>query len=210
MKKSWAIVSISILAICACASVGLLAYVVISTSMPVTASTDFQPTPIISVSLPTFAPPPTLTPTPTLAPPALVDEKCLTSLDYVNKVTVILAGWDETAPEFAALMDKAGADPNIVSDPSWQNHVEIDLAKFDKVATQLEALKAPHGLQKVDIQIKAASSEVHSFARDMRDGIHNLDATAVNNSVTHLKNFNKYMDKATQEIKVAPQDDTCG
>ena len=210
MKKNTAIIITSLLGICAISSVALLAYIMISPSsfFPVTSS--IQSTPMALVDQSKSAPPPTLTPTPTLVPAVQTSGKgCLTSLDYLSKIEIIAGGWEEFTPDFIDLMDKVDKNPNLTSDPSWQQRMEIDLVKFDKSAGQLQALKAPRGLLKVDAQYKLAAAELLSFTSDVRDAIHKQDIDALSISNPHMDNFKNYMDKATNATKAAKYDDTC-
>ena len=211
MKNNTGIIIISLLGICAISSVALLVYVLMSPSSFFPATSSIQSTPIALVDQPKTVPPPTFTPTPTLVPAAQASGKgCLSSLDYLSKIEIIAGSWEEFTPDFIDLMDKADKNPTLISDASWQQRMEIDLVKFDKSAGQLQALKAPRGLLKVDAQYKLAAAELLAFTSDMRDAIHkqNIDALRISNP--HMENFKNYMDKANSAIKAAKYDDTCG
>ena len=216
MNKKLAVLTISILAICACSSVLLLVFVVTSgpTFFAAPAPTDtliiLPQTPAVAV----LEVPPTFTPLPTLIPISKstsvpVTGNCLTPVEYASKVENLGKGWEAALNDFAGLMDKAGSDANLISDPSWQAQVEIDLTKIDTVAYQVQALNAPRGLKAVDTQLKAAASEALSFSSDVRNGIHTMDSASLTKAVTHMNNFNDIMKKATAEIQKASTDDTC-
>ena len=179
-----------------------------SSIIPVTSS--IQSTPIAVVYQSTSVAPPTFTPTPTLVPAVQTSAKgCLTSLDYLSKIEIIAGSWEEFTPDFSDQMDKADKNPNLISDQSWQQRMEIDMVKFDKSASQLEALKAPRGLLKVDAQYKLAVAELLAFTSAVRDAIQKQDIDALRNSNPHMDNFVKFMDKANSATKAAKYDDTC-
>lgn len=210
MKKETAIVLISLLGICAISSVALLVYVMISPSSIIPATSSIQSTPMAVVYLSTSVPPPTFTPTPTLVPAVQTSAKgCLTSLDYLGKIEIVAGSWEEFTPDFIDQMDKVDKNPNRISDPSWQQRMEIDMVKFDKSAGQLQALKAPRGLLKVDAQYKLAAAELLAFTSAVRDAIQKQDIDALKNSNPHMDNFENYMDKANNATKAAKYDDTC-
>ena len=175
------------------------------------ATSSIQSTPMALINQSKSAAPPTFTSTPTLVPAAQASGKgCLTSLDYLSKIEIIAGGWEEFTPDFSDLMDKVDKNPNLISDTTWQQRMEIDQVKFDKFAGQLQALKAPRGLLKVDAQYKLAAAELLAFTSDMRDAVHkqNIDALRISNP--HMENFKNYMDKANSATKAAKYDDTCG
>jgi hypothetical protein len=87
--------------------------------------------------------------------------------------------------------------------------MEIDLVKFDKAAGQLQALKAPRGLLKVDAQFKLAAAELLAFTSAVRDAIHKQDIEALRNSKPHMDNFENYLNKGSSAINAAKLDDTC-
>ena len=210
MKKETAIVLISLLGICAISSVALLVYVMISPSSIIPATSSIQSTPMAVVYLSTSVPPPTFTPTPTLVPAVQTSAKgCLTSLDYLGKIEIVAGSWEEFTPDFIDQMDKVDKNPNLISDPSWQQRMEIDMVKFDKSAGQLQALKAPRGLLKVDAQYKLAAAELLAFTSAVRDAIQKQDIDALKNSNPHMDNFENYMDKANNATKAAKYADTC-
>ena len=210
MKKETAIILISLLGICAISSVALLIYVMISPSSIIPATSSIQSTPMAVVYLSTSVPPPTFTPTPTLVPAVQTSAKgCLTSLDYLGKIEIVAGSWEEFTPDFIDQMDKVDKNPNLISDPSWQQRMEIDMVKFDKSAGQLQALKAPRGLLKVDAQYKLAAAELLAFTSAVRDAIQKQDIDALKNSNPHMDNFENYMDKANNATKAAKYDDTC-
>jgi len=211
MNKNTATIIISLLGICAISSVALLVYVMISAPPSFPATSSFiQSTPIALVDQSQSVPQPTFTATPTLVAAVQTNGKgCLTSLDYLNKIELIAGGWEEFTPDFIDLMDKVNKNPNLISDPSWQPRMEIDLAKFDKSAGQLQALKAPRGLLKVDAQYKLAAAELLAFTSDAREAIQKQDIDALKISNPHMDNFKNYMDKANSAIKAAKYDDTC-
>ena len=210
MKKETAIILISILGICAISSVALMMYVIISPSSVIPAPSSIQSTPMPVVDLFTSLPPPTITPTPTLVAAVQTSAKgCLTSLDYVGKIEIVAGSWEEFAPDFIDQMDKADKNPNLISDPSWQQRMEIDMVKFDKAAGQLQALKAPRGLLKVDAQFKLAAAELLVFTSAVRDAIQKQDIVALRNSKPHMDNFENYWNKGSSAIKAAKYDDIC-
>ena len=210
MKKETAIILISSLGICAISSVALLIYVIISPSSIIPVTSSIQTTPMAVVYLSTSAPPPTHTPTPTLVPAVQTSTKgCLTSLDYLGKIEIIAGSWEEFTPDFTDQMDKVDKNPNLISDLSWQQRMEIDMAKFDKSAGQLQALKSPRGLLKVDAQYKLAAVELFAFTSAVRDAIHKQDIDALKNSNPHMDKFVSFMDKANNATKAAKYDDTC-
>lgn len=83
------------------------------------------------------------------------------------------------------------------------------MVKFDKSAGQLQALKAPQGLLKVDAQYKLAAAELLSFTSVVRDAVHKQDLDTLKNSNLHMDNFQNYLDKANSATKAAKYDDTC-
>ena len=210
MKNNTAIIIISLLGICAISSVALLGYVMISLSSFFPTTYSIQSTPMALINQSKSAAPPTFTSTPTLVPAAQASGKgCLTSLDYLSKIEIIAGGWEEFTPDFSDQMDKADKNPNLISDPSWQQRMEIDMVKFDKSAGQLQALKAPRGLLKVDAQYKLAAAELLAFTSDVRDAIKKQDIDALGNSNPHMDNFENYLNKGSSAIKGAKDDDTC-
>jgi hypothetical protein len=76
-------------------------------------------------------------------------------------------------------------------------------------SSQLQALKAPRGLLKVDAQYKLAAAELLAFTGDVRDAIQKQDIDALGNSNPHMNNFENYLDKANNATKAAKFDDTC-
>ena len=216
MKKNWAILSISLLAICACSSVLLLAYVIIATplSLPIPTQAYTEPLILDTPAVAIVDSPPTFTPTPTLIPlskSTAVTYKgdCLTYLDYVSKTGNLGKNWADAMHDLGSLMEQVGKTSDLLSNPSWQAKVEIDLTKIETVAYQFQALKAPRGLLKVDAQLKSAASEALYITQDIRDGLNNENITALNNVTTHIDNFNADLKKATAELKIASKDNTC-
>lgn len=216
MKKNWAILSISLLAICACSSVLIVAYVIISNPFYTPPATLVYSPPLIlqtpAVAILDF--PPTLTPTPTLITLSIstaVTYKgdCLTYVDYVSKTGSLGKSWADTMRDLGSLLERVGKTPDLLSDPSWQAKVEIDLTKIETVAYQFQAFKAPRGLLKVDAQLKGAASEALAITSDIRDGINNMNTTALNDVTTHINNLDAYMNKATDELKTASKDNAC-
>jgi hypothetical protein len=226
MKKTWALIGISLLAICACSSVALLIYVITASPISPTTLSNQQPTFIVAAyDPPTLAPVPTVTPTPTLmpvsnpttlayvGPTAISYSSCLTAAEYKSRVGDIMNGFEAALTDFANYTDKAGKNSDIILDPSWQASVENDLKKLDELSYRAQALKPPRGFQSIDQQLKLATSESLAFTKDTRDGIYNLDVSSINKAIDHMHSMENYVGVMTDMVKKMPakdmNDDTC-
>jgi len=162
------------------------------------ATGDFHP--VVTVAPKVYQP--TYTPVPV---PSATPDTSLAEAQYKNDSAQIMTGLIGGLNTLHSLSDQASKNPFITKNKEWKDSAFDCLNVIESRSSQLKYLKTPAKYTKLQVWYSKIYDEYSAMASDMRDGIINFDAAAINAANIHLATANLYTNNAIEELKAIEQ-----
>jgi len=172
------------------------------------ATGDFHPVVTVApkVYQPTHVPTATTMPTYTPVPvPSATPDTSLAEAQYKSDSAQIMTGLIGGLNTLHSLSDQASKNPFITKNKEWKDSAFDCLNVIESRSSQLKYLKTPAKYTKLQVWYSKIYDEYSAMASDMRDGIINFDAAAINAANIHLATANLYTNNAIEELKAIEQ-----
>ena len=122
--------------------------------------------------------------------------------DYKEALTNNLNAYADAFLKYAATMQLAEANSNMIHDDAWVADVKEKLAAIKMAGDALGSMEnVPEDYVVVDDLMKLISQETSMLVDNINQGLDQEDFTKLEAAVENMNNISAYMDSATQQIE---------